>query len=126
VTDNIYVRLIDVHRLVTVAGGTDAIGNVGYSGAEGSTGGTAGENVLFTAIPASIQVMATGRKKDASLPQDIVFSPAWRIYIAPESLPKGSVRDRDIIVDDELYRYEVAQAYWNLEGWKLVCVRLEA
>jgi len=25
-----------------------------------------------------------------------------------------------------MYRYEVAQAYWNVLGYQLVCIRLEA
>jgi len=41
-------------------------------------------------------------------------------------VPKGAVRDRDILVDDEGYRYEVGHAYWNILGMKLQCIRLEA
>lgn len=121
----IYPRLIEVHRAKTVA---PAIGLTGYSGAESSidTADVQGETVLFTAIPASIQASQTGRKKDSSLPQDAVFAPTWKIWIPYASLAKGTVRDRDIIVDDELYRYEVAQAYWNILGYQLVCIRMEA
>lgn len=121
----IYPRLIEVHRAKTVA---PAIGLTGYSGAESSTdpADAQGETVLFTAIPASIQASQSGRKKDSSLPQDAVFAPTWKIWIPYASLAKGSVRDRDIIVDDELYRYEVAQAYWNILGYQLVCIRMEA
>lgn len=129
IDQQIYVRRIEVHRLKTVAGATDAvIGLTGYSGAEQSTdpGNPQGETVLFTGIPASIQATAAGRKKDGTLATDAVFSPTWNIFIPKAALALGSIRDRDILVDDEGYRYEVGQAYWNILGIKAVCIRLEA
>jgi hypothetical protein len=129
VNTRLYPRLIEVHRLRTVAGATDTvIGLTGYSGAEASTvvSDPAGEAVLFTKIPASIQAGATGRKKDSALPQDVIFMPTWFIFTPQSALAKGTVRDRDIIVDDEGYRYEVGQAYWNRLGHRLICIRLEA
>lgn len=123
---SLYPRLVEVRRLKTVAGSTDALGLTGYSGAEQSTTSAAGETILFTGIPASIQAAATGRKKDSSLPQDVVYAPTWKIFIPLASLPKGAARDRDYIIDDEGYRYEVGQAYWNILGHQLVCIRLEA
>jgi hypothetical protein len=35
-------------------------------------------------------------------------------------------RDRDILVDDEGYRYAVAAAWWTPLSWNLSAVRLEA
>lgn len=95
---------------------------------ESTTGTDAqGVTVLFTGIACSIQAKQSGRKKDSALPQDAVFAPTWVIIFPPGSSPaKGTIRDRDIIVDDEGYRYEVAQAYWNLLGYQLICIRLEA
>jgi len=127
----LYCRTIEVHRNKTVAGATDTvIGLTGYSGSEASTSTSdpAGEVVLFTGVPASIQAKRFGQKNvnAGGLPQDIVWLPAWDIFIPASSLAKDTVRDRDIIVDDENYRYEVGQAYWNRLGMKLVCVRLEA
>jgi hypothetical protein len=122
----LYPRLIEVRRVKSVAGATDAVGLTGYSGAEQSTSSAAGETILYSAIPASIQAGATGRKKDNALPQDVVYAPTWWIFIPKISLPRAGVRDRDIIVDDEFYRYEVGQAYWNILGYKLICIRLEA
>ncbi|MBR0693670.1 hypothetical protein [Bradyrhizobium lablabi] len=127
VASKLYPRTIDVRRLKTVAGTSDTLGLTGYSGAEASTGSSPeGETVLFTGIPASIQARATGRKKDSSLPQDVVYAPTWHIWVPRGALAKDAVRDRDVIVDDNGYRYEVAQNYWNLLGYKLVCIRLEA
>lgn len=125
----VYPRTVEVHRNKTNAGAADTtIGLTGYSGAEASTSVSdpAGEVVLFTKIPASIQAGPTGRKKDSALPQDVVFMPTWFIYGPQGALAKGTVRDRDIIVDDEGYRYEVGQAYWNRLGYKMICIRLEA
>lgn len=124
----LYNRLIEIRRVKTVAGTSDAIGGVGYSGEEASTapGNPQGETVLFSGLPASIQAGPPGRKKDSALPQDIYYSPSWTIFVPAPALAKGSVRDRDIIVDDESYRYEVGQDYWNILGYKLVCIRLEA
>jgi hypothetical protein len=123
---SIYARLVAVHRVKSNAGtADDTIGLAAYSGAEQGSG-SAGETVLYANIPASIQAAQTGRKRDTALPQDAVFAPTWRIYIPLSALPKGAVRDRDIIVDDEGYRYEVGQAYWNILGYALVCIRLEA
>jgi hypothetical protein len=122
----IYPRLIEVHRVKSNAGATDnVVGLATYSGAEQGTG-AAGETVLYTGIPASIQAAQTGRKRDSALPGDAVVAPTWRIFGPLSALPKGAVRDRDICVDDEGYRYEVGQAYWNSLGYQLVCIRLEA
>lgn len=128
----LYPRTIEIHRLRTVAGaGTstgDSIGLTGYSGAETSTdpADPQGEAVLYTDIPANIQAGATGRKRDSALPQNAVSSPTWDIYLPLTGPPRGAIRDRDVIVDDEGYRYEVGQSYWNILGWKLSCIRLEA
>jgi hypothetical protein len=129
VNRQIYPRTIEIRRNETNAGPSDAvIGLAGYSGTEATTSPTnpADEAVLFTGIPASIQAGQTGRKKDSALPQDVVFAPTWHIFTPLSALPKGSVRDRDIIVDDEGYRYEVGQAYWNRLGGKWICIRMEA
>lgn len=125
----VYPRVIQLKRQATNAGAADTvIGLTGYSGAEAAPAPAdpQGRLTLATDIPASIQAGPTGRKKDSALPQDVVFMPTWIIYIALSALTKGTVRDRDIIVDDENYVYEVGQAYWNRLGWKIISIRLEA
>ncbi|WP_439398704.1 hypothetical protein ACRQ5Q_15125 [Bradyrhizobium sp. PMVTL-01] len=127
----LYPRKVEIHRLRTVAGPgtspTDVIGLTGYSGAEASTdpADPQGEAILYKDIPANIQAAATGRKRDSALPQDAVSNPTWDIFLPLTAAPRGAIRDRDIVVDDEDYRYEVGQAYWNILGWKLMCIRLE-
>lgn len=125
--DLLYPRLVAVHRLKTVAGSSDtSVGFTGYSGAEATTvmSDVAGETVLFTNIPATI-VGRPGRSK-GPLPGDVVYKPVWTISIPAASLALYDVRDRDILVDDEGYRYEVSDNYWTIAGYELGCVRLEA
>ena len=129
INTQVYPRVIQLMRQATNAGAADAtIGLTGYSGAEAAPAPVdpQGRFTLATGIPASIQAGPTGRKKDSALPQDVVFMPTWFILIPLSALAKGMVRDRDMIVDDENYVYEVGQAYWNRLGWKLICIRMEA
>lgn len=130
VPQGLYPRLVAIHRLKTVAGSvsSDTIGLTGYSGAEQSTSPSdvQGETVLFINLPAQIQAASAKRKKASSLPGDVVDVPQWLIFIPSASLPQYAVRDRDLVVDDESYRYEVGQAAWSPLGTKLICIRLEA
>lgn len=122
----LFDRLITVSRLKTVAGDNDAIGAVGYSGAETSLTSPAGEVVLFAGIPASIQLAAAGKTtKGVDLPGDATTRAVWNIFIPKSAAPIYSIRDRDIIEDDEGYRYEVGANYWN-DGYSLSAIRLEA
>lgn len=125
----IYPRLIEIRRPKTVAVSTatgDVLGYAGYSGEEDSTTSAGGYVTLFTNIPASIQAAATGQKRVGELPANAFSQPTWRIFIPLESLAQYSVRDRDLVVDDEQYRYVVGQAYWDSLGYSLRCIRAEA
>lgn len=122
----LYNDTIAVHRLRTVATTGDAVGDVGYSGAEQSTSSPEGEAVLVTGLPANIQQGAAGRKKSTALPTDIVYAPTWVIFIPASAAAKGTIMDRDILVDQFGYRYEVGQNRYSLFGYRLTCVRLEA
>ena len=124
----IYPRLIEVRRPKTVAAqpGSDVIGLTGYSGSEATLSPTnpQGEVVIIKNVAASIQAGAIGGKQQRSLPTDVSANPQWTIFVPLPAMPKGTVRDRDYIIDDEQYRYEVASSYCNILGWRLVCVRL--
>jgi hypothetical protein len=126
----LFPRMIAVHRSKTVAvsGGVQQIGNVGYSGREESTSPSdpEGEIVLFTGISASIEAVAIGRTRGGIVPADAAEKPQWRILVPVANLAQYSVRDRDIIVDDEAYRYIVVQAWFTPLGYQLACIRLEA
>ena len=71
-------------------------------------------------------VQGSGRTRSSLLPADIVYRPSWTIYIPASEVPKNGIRDRDILIDDDGYRYGVAAAMWTSLGWNLECVRLEA
>ena len=127
--DPIFPRIIAIHRSATVAGTTDTpIGYVGYSGREQDAAPTdpQGELVLFTGLPAAIEAKSEGRTKGTTIPTDVIFKPSWKIYIPSSALSQYSVRDRDIIVDDEGYRYMVSQNYWTTFGYELSTVRMES
>lgn len=122
----VYPRRVSISRLKTVAGPTDnAIGNVGYSGAEQGTGDE-GELVLFTNRQASIQLKAGGRTtKSGELPSDAITKPVWEIFVPSTVISQYDIRDRDIITDDEGYRYEVGSNYWTQLGYQLSTIREE-
>lgn len=124
----IYSRTIDVHRARTVAGGTPNIGLTSYSGmAQANVSAAMGEDVIATGIPCSIQDQGMGRVKGQGLlPSDAPGPGQWKCYIPFEGAAKGSIKDRDILVDDEGVRYQVSQASWDRLGWRIVCIRLES
>lgn len=123
---SLYPRTIDVHRPKTNAvdgSGNPQKGLVAYSGA---TQGTGGEAVIMTGIPCSIQARSVGKVEARGVtPADAPGPVQWHIYIPARSAAKGSIHDRDIIVDDESMRYQVAGAYWNILGFRLLTIRLE-
>jgi hypothetical protein len=57
------------------------------------------------------------------LPGDVTKRPQWKINTI--ALPLYTIRDRDYLIDDELYRYQVAQNDWTILGYNLDCVREE-
>ena len=123
----IFDRLVAVHRSKTEAGsGSGAIGLGGYSGPEQPTTTPEGEVVLYTGITAVIQQRSSGRASGGPLPADVSYRPEWVIIIpAFAGVPKFGIRDRDIIKDDEGYRYAVLANRWSVFGYRLSCVRLE-
>ncbi len=130
VDTNLYPNVITIKRSAPTSGASDAVGGVGYSGMTEAPAtvdaSSEGETTLYTGIPANIYAGATGRKKDSSLPSDVFFMPTWNISIPASALAKASVRDRDIVYDEESYKYQVGQAEWTILGYQLVCIRLEA
>lgn len=125
----LYPRTITIRRANTVAGTTDAVGDVGYSGDVNSVqvaSNPQGETVLFTKVSCSIEPTSPGRPTGAGLPGDSTHHPRWTVNIPPGQVPDGAIRDRDIFVDDQSYRYEVIQAYWTPLGWQIPALRLEA
>lgn len=127
----LYPRVVEVHRSRTNSvdgSGNPQVGLVGYSGREAdtSTSDPEGEIVLFTGIAAQIALKRSGKTTGLTLPSDSINNPTWTITIPGAALPIYSVRDRDILVDDEGYRYSVTGNYWLPTGYQLDCIRLEA
>lgn len=121
-----YPRTVWVYRQKTVAGVTDNIGNVGYSGAEQGTG-IEGETLLYSALAASIQLGSAGRATtNVGLPGNATSKAVWKIFIPISAAALYSIRDRDIILDDEGYRYEVSANQWTSAGYEISTIRLEA
>lgn len=120
----IYNRTIAVHRQKANATST-TVGGVGYGGREESTTSAEGETVLYTGIVAHIDLKRSGRTSHALLPSDSTDAPLWTIHVPAWALAQYSIRDRDIIVDDESYRYMVIAAFWTIAGYQVDTVRLE-
>ena len=121
-------RTVEVHRQILISSEPTAVGDVGYSGTEQTTTpgpGVEGEQVLFTGLPANIQITSPGRTKGI-LPADVVYRPQWRILIPLGQVSLYDIRDRDLIIDDEGYRYSVTANGWTPLGFQLECIRLEA
>lgn len=122
----VYPRKVDIHRNRTVAGLLDVIGPTGYSGAEQGAGAE-GEVPLLIGLPASIQLGSAGRTTvNVGLPGDAVSKPVWKVFIPASVIKQYAVRDRDVLLDDEGYRYEVSANLWTASGYELSTVRLEA
>jgi hypothetical protein len=124
----IYNRTIEIRRRKNVSGETPAIGLTGYSGTEQTTnsGDNQGEVSLFSGIACTIQAKTPGRSRSTELPSDFVEKPFWTINVPANLLAQYSIRDRDLVYDDEGYRYGVVMNTWTTLGYQLVCMRLEA
>lgn len=122
----IYPRTIDIHRSQNVSAQSPRTGLLGYSGREASPAPAdpEGEIVMFEGLPASIQPKTAWKSHDA-LPSGATDLYQWIICIPRSALPQYSIRDLDIIIDDEGYRYQV-QANSFLSGYQLTCIRLQA
>jgi hypothetical protein len=115
----IYPRTVSFYR----EGSQLAAGNAGYLGHNRGT-----EALVFSAINASVQCPSIGARRvgDGLLPDDAPGPIRWNIFLPANAVPKGSIISRDIAVDDEGNRYQVAAAYWTPLGYKVQTTRLEA
>ena len=103
------------------------VGYVGYSGTVPTTvPGALGEDILYTGVVCTIIIKGASHGK-GPLPADVVWKASWGIHIPSSSgIPLNGIRDRDILIDDDGYRYAVSAAEWHAVGWTLDCMRLEA
>jgi hypothetical protein len=112
----IYPRRITISRPNQNA----SIGTLPYQGVLESD-----ETVLFTDIPASIQKKSGSRKSVAGLPSDAIQTSVWDIYVFLPWLPKDSIRNNDIVIDDAGSRYQVFANDWDSLGYNMTAERLE-
>ncbi|HCA27555.1 MAG TPA: hypothetical protein DEP05_07965 [Betaproteobacteria bacterium] len=109
----VYPRTIAVTR----PNGPGGVGAVSYGALLPSA-----ESAVASAVAASIQQIKAKRKLAQTLPGDAANAPQWRIFF---NLPNGAVAERDVIVDDQGARYQIAAAYWTALGYQCLCERLE-
>lgn len=98
-------------------------GNAGFLGQK-----KANEVLLYGGIAASIQSPSVGsrRQSEDGQPYDAAGPARWNFFFPNIVAPNGSIATRDIVVDDNGDRYQVAVANRSLITWKLQCIRLEA
>lgn len=115
----LYNRTVSIYRQATQV----AAGNVGYMGRDKTK-----ETLVYSNLVASIQAPSIGstRSGDDRLPYDAPGPARWNIFLPMGVAPIGTIKTRDIIVDDNNDRYQIAVAYANILGWKLQAIRLEA
>lgn len=112
----IYPRRITIRRPNYSAG----VGAIGYQGLLPSN-----ETVLFTDIPASIQKKSGLSAPNAKLPGDVTQRYSWNIFVPKKKLPKDSIKNNDIVIDEAGSRYQVYANYWNSLGHNMTAERLE-
>ena len=125
-------NVISIKR--AIANQFDSIGSVSvgaqpYSGVENSTNplNPNGEQTLFASVPIALVSRAIGKAKGLDItPSDAPGPVQWWAYPSPAAVPQGSVRDRDVLVDQDSYRYQTAGAYWTANGYRLQTIRVEA
>jgi hypothetical protein len=126
--DLIYSRTIAIHRPKSqaIAGPSNVATLVGYTGETIDTAPVTGELVIFAAIPAAVQFISPlTRSAGSTLPTDTHAPGAWKIFIRAADAPKGSIVNRDIVIDDLNNRYQVEDAYWTTFGYNLRARLLE-
>ena len=121
----IYPRTVSINR--PIAPTTANIGAIGYQGLEQNSTLATGETVIATGLACGIQAGGIGKTGGLGITKSDSPGPVqWHVYFSNAVMSKGTLRDRDIIIDDESYRYQVAAAVWTILGYRADCIRLEA
>jgi len=85
----------------------------------------AGESDIVIGIPCAM-IGSTGRATGTGeTPTDAPGPSRWRIYLPQSAAPKGTIRDRDIVADEENARFQVSASYWSSIGYRVEAIRLE-
>lgn len=131
---NAVVALTRPSKEVTTVGG-QAPGLQSQPGSTGTVWGVsttpvtddtqAGEIAVAAGIPVCILGTSGRATGNGELPTDAPGPSRWRIHMPPSVCPKGTVQDRDVITDDENYRYKVSSANWTVIGYRAEAIRTE-
>lgn len=78
----------------------------------------AGETVIASSVPCGFDLRREGQKDTPGLPGDGT-RPTYDCRIPRKALAKGTVKDRDIVIDDEGLRYQVVGPFWASLGYAL-------
>jgi hypothetical protein len=123
----LYPRLVSLYRSKDPAAAPPGRGLGDYQGRTQTLNDfsdPSGFELLLAGIACNIIAHGIGRSTGAMLlPGDVTKRPQWKINTI--ALPLYTIRDRDYLIDDELYRYQVAQNDWTILGYNLDCVREE-
>ena len=84
------------------------------------------ETAIFKALPASIQEDRQRGTTESKTPTAAPGRSGWRVLIPRAAAAKGTIQERDVVVDDLGKRYVVIAAYWNVLGYNLVVELLQA
>jgi hypothetical protein len=113
----LYPRTISISRQPTQTGG----GIQPYSGMNPTI-----EEVIFSDLPASIQLAKERGKPESGLPAD-AGKTLWKVMMPLSAgVPAGSVLRGDIVTDEAGQRYQVWAPYVNSLGPNFLVERLEA
>jgi hypothetical protein len=112
----LYPRTIGITRPAAQS----SVGSEPYGGLNQAT-----ETTIATGLPASIQKAGAAGAPLGGIPGDMADRSVWRMFIPQGSVALGVVQDRDIVTDDQGWRYQVMATYWNSLGLQLSCELLE-
>ena len=82
-------------------------------------------SVLFCGFHQNFHVSGADHS-DVGLPGDAPGPGQWVIFMPANAVVKDTIKDRDIAIDDQGYRYQLSMAEWAPLGYQLIGIRLEA
>jgi hypothetical protein len=113
----IYPHIVDIRRPNVAT----AFGKQAYGGLLPTN-----ETIIFKAINAAIQLNSAGRTLLTNLPGDARHQVEYRIDLPfPGPASFATVHIRDIIVDEQLQRYQLFAAIWTAFGFNLRATLME-
>ena len=84
-----------------------------------------GETQLAVKVPCLMIANAGRATGDGQLPDDAPGPARWRFWLPASVVPKGSIVNRQVFVDDQGNRYYSSAAQWVSMGYRVETIRLE-